>query len=146
MRKSPLVHGRTNRRSDPSDTSSTSCGGTRGPMWQRPGWRTTVLRPMSSGPGRRVGWATSRADTLAVMAEISVTLDDGGRAHIALAHGGGEVRDRVPLDELAEAEAVPALDALVLEFDFYGRLIGIEVTNAAASVLPPALLDSAERT
>jgi hypothetical protein len=80
------------------------------------------------------------------MAEISVTLDDGGRAHIALAHGGGEVRDRVPLDELAEAEAVPALDALVLEFDFYGRLIGIEVTNAAASVLPPALLDSAERT
>jgi len=41
---------------------------------------------------------------------------------------------------------VPALDALVLEFDFYGRLIGIEVTNASASVLPPALLDSAERT
>ncbi len=90
--------------------------------------------------------ATSRADTLAVMAEISVTLDDGGRAHIALAPGAGEVRDRVPLDELAEAEAVPALDALVLEFDFYGRLVGIEVTNAAASVLPPALLDSAEGT
>ena len=90
--------------------------------------------------------ATSRADTLAVMAEISVTLDHDGRAHIALAHDAGEVRDRVPLDELAEAEAVPALDALVLEFDFYGRLVGIEVTNAAASVLPPALLDSAERT
>jgi len=100
---------------------------------------------MSSGRDRRVRLTSSRPDTLAVMAEISVTLDAGGRAHVALAGGAGEVRDRVPLDGLAEAEGVPALDALVLEFDFYGRLIGIEVTNAAASVLPPALLDAAEQ-
>ena len=84
--------------------------------------------------------ATSQADTLALMAEISVTLDDGGRAHIALAHDAGEVRDRVPLDELAEAEAVPALDALVLEFDFYGRLIGIEVTSSAHIPQPPSCM------
>jgi hypothetical protein len=80
------------------------------------------------------------------MAEISVTLDDTGRAHISL--GGddaGAVRDTVGLDALDEADAVPALAALVLQFDFYGRLIGIEVTDAAASVLPPSLLDAAER-
>ena len=80
------------------------------------------------------------------MAEIRVTLDDTGRAHISLAEGAGEVRDTVALDQLEEAQAVPGLDALVLEFDFYGRLVGIEVTNAAASVLPPSLLDAAERT
>jgi hypothetical protein len=78
------------------------------------------------------------------MAEIRVTVDDAGRARIALADAG-EVRDTVALDGLEEAEAVPALDALVLQFDFYGRLVGIEVTGAAASVLPPALLDAAER-
>jgi hypothetical protein len=78
------------------------------------------------------------------MAEIRVTLDDGWRAHIALGESG-EVRDAVALDQLEEASAVPALDALVLQFDFYGRLVGIEVTGAAASVLPPALLDAAER-
>jgi hypothetical protein len=32
----------------------------------------------------------------------------------------------------------------VLEFDFYGRLVGIEVTGSAASVLAPSLLDAAE--
>ena len=81
------------------------------------------------------------------MAEISVTLDDGGRAHIALAPGRrGGPRPGSRWTSSRRREAVPALDALVLEFDFYGRLVGIEVTNAAASVLPPALLDSAERT
>jgi hypothetical protein len=80
------------------------------------------------------------------MAEISVTLDDTGRAHINLAgDGAGEVRDVVGLDELEDADRVPALGALALQFDFYGRLVGIEITDAAASVLPPALLDAAER-
>ena len=46
---------------------------------------------------------------------------------------------------LDEAEVVPSLGSLVLHFDFYGRLAAIEVTGSAASVLPPSLLDSAER-
>ena len=50
------------------------------------------------------------------------------------------------LDELHDAGGVPALGSLVLHFDFYGRLAGIEVTGSAASALPPALLDAAERT
>lgn len=79
------------------------------------------------------------------MAEIRTTLEDSGRAYIDLA-AGGEVRDSVALDELEEAERVPALGSLVLHFDFYGRLAGIEVTDSAASVLPPALLDAAELT
>jgi hypothetical protein len=29
----------------------------------------------------------------------------------------------------------------VLHFDFYGRLAGIEITDSADSVLPPALLE-----
>jgi hypothetical protein len=35
----------------------------------------------------------------------------------------------------------PALESIVLQFDHYGRLAGIEVTDAADSVLPPALLN-----
>jgi len=113
--------------------------------------RIKALWIMGTNPAVSLPRADAMRDALAklellVVSENVASNDTLGRAHIALAHDAGEVRDRVPLDELAEAEAVPALDALVLEFDFYGRLIGIEVTNAAASVLPPALLDSAERT
>lgn len=79
------------------------------------------------------------------MAEIRVTLTPGGGAHLALNAGeAGEVRDRVALDSHEDAAQVVALDAIVLEFDFYGRLSGISVTDSPASVLPPALLDAAE--
>jgi hypothetical protein len=78
------------------------------------------------------------------MVEIKVTLEESGRAYIDLAAGsGGDIRNSVALDELEDAERIPALGALVLHFDFYGRLAGIEVTDAAASALPPALLDAA---
>ena len=80
------------------------------------------------------------------MFEIQATVDASGRAYIDLATGsGGEIRDSVALDELEEADRVPALGAIVLHFDFYGRLAGIEVTDSAESVLPPALFDAAER-
>jgi hypothetical protein len=79
------------------------------------------------------------------VAEIRTTLDGSGRAYIDLGAGsGGEIRDSVALDELEDAEGVPALGSIVLHFDFYGRLAAIEVTDSAASVLPPALLDAAE--
>jgi hypothetical protein len=81
------------------------------------------------------------------VAEIRTTVDASGRAYLDLATAsGGEIRDSVALDELGEADRVPALGSIVLHFDFYGRLAGIEVTDSAASVLPPALLDAAERT
>jgi hypothetical protein len=76
------------------------------------------------------------------MAEISVKVEDSGRAYIALADG--EVRDSVQLDELEDAGRIVALESLVLHFDFYGRLIGLEVTSSASSALPPGLLDQAE--
>jgi len=79
------------------------------------------------------------------MTEIRVTTGQRGEAHIDLAPGtGGEVRDAVALDALEDAARIPALDALVLEFDFYGRLAGIRVTDSAPSVLAPGLLDSTE--
>jgi hypothetical protein len=62
-----------------------------------------------------------------------------GRAYLKL--GDGEVRDSVVLGEHDQADRIPALDSLVLHFDFYGRLTAIEVTGAAASVLPPGLVD-----
>jgi hypothetical protein len=81
------------------------------------------------------------------MAEIRTTVDSSGSAYIDLAaESGGEIRDSVALDALEEADRVPALSSLVLHFDFYGRLAGIEVTDAAASVLPPVLIDAAETT
>ena len=80
------------------------------------------------------------------MTEIRTTLDATGGAYVDLATGsGGETRDRVPLDAHEDADRVPALESIVLHFDFYGRLAGIEVTGSADSVLPPALLDAAER-
>jgi hypothetical protein len=78
--------------------------------------------------------------------EIRATVDEGGRALLDLAgEGGGEIRDSVALDELEEADRVPALGSIVLHFDFYGRLAHVEVTDSAGSVLPPALLDAADR-
>jgi uncharacterized protein YuzE len=80
------------------------------------------------------------------MAEIPVTLGASGEAYAALAGDRRpEVRDSVALDALAEAEAIPALDSLVLDFDHYGRLVGIEVVRSAESVLAPALIAAAER-
>jgi hypothetical protein len=80
------------------------------------------------------------------VAEIRMTVDASGRAYIDLAaESGGEIRNSVALDELEEVERIPALGALVLHFDFYGRLAGIEATGSADAVLPPSLLDAAER-
>jgi hypothetical protein len=56
-----------------------------------------------------------------------------------------EVRDSVALDALEEANAIPALEELVLDFDHYGRLVGIRVTGAAHSALAPSLLEAASR-
>jgi hypothetical protein len=80
------------------------------------------------------------------MAEILVTLNDAGEAYVGLA--GTEpaaVRESVALDALEEAAGLAALDSIVLDFDFYGRLVGIRVTSAASSVLAPALIDAAQR-
>jgi uncharacterized protein YuzE len=81
------------------------------------------------------------------MAEIQITLDDAGRAYLSLSPSSTvEVRDSVALDELEQADTIPALGAIILDFDHYGRLAGIEILSSAQSVLPPALLDDAERT
>ena len=77
---------------------------------------------------------------------MRATVDPDGRAFLDLAGaGGGEIRDSIALDELEAAERVPALGSLILHFDFYGRLARIEVTDSAESVLPPALLDAADK-
>jgi hypothetical protein len=78
------------------------------------------------------------------MAEVLVTLTDAGEAYVGLAGAEPpEVRTSVALDTLEEAEGLPVLDSLVLDFDFYGRLVGIRVTSAATSALPPALIEAA---
>ena len=71
------------------------------------------------------------------MAEIKVTVEDGLAIVDLAGAGGGEIRDSVALDELADD--VAALESIVLHFDFYGRLARIEL---AENALPPALLDS----
>jgi uncharacterized protein YuzE len=79
------------------------------------------------------------------MAEIAVTTDTNGGAYVTLAGGDNPpaVRDSVPLDLHEAADTIPALDSLVLDFDHYGRLVGLRVTAAAESVLAPSLLDAA---
>ena len=77
------------------------------------------------------------------MAEITVTLEDSGEAYVALVVGvSPEVRDSVALDALEEADTIPALDGLLLDFDHYGRLVGLRITGSVDSVLAPSLLDS----
>ncbi|MCW3066924.1 MAG: hypothetical protein JWN32_4096 [Solirubrobacterales bacterium] len=80
------------------------------------------------------------------MAEIKITLDDAGRAYVSLSPSTTSgVRVSVALDGLEQADAIPALGVIALDFDHYRRLVGIEIQSAADSVLPPALLDDAER-
>ena len=48
--------------------------------------------------------------------------------------------------EIDAADEIPALDGIVLDFDHYGRLVGLRVTDSADSVLSPSLLEAAERS
>ena len=78
------------------------------------------------------------------MAEIAVTVKASGEAYVALVVGTPpEVRDSVALDALEAADAIPALDGLELDFDHYGRVVGLRVTGAADSILAPSLLEAA---
>jgi hypothetical protein len=74
---------------------------------------------------------------------MRITMEESGRAWIDLVADPGEIREMVELSELEAADRVPALDALVLHFDYYGRLARIEVTDSVGSVLPPKLIDEA---
>lgn len=78
------------------------------------------------------------------MVEITVTIDDDGGAYVRLTPEAAPiVRDSVPLDTLDEADRLPTLDALTLDLDHYGRLVGIRVTGSPDSALAPGLLDAA---
>lgn len=79
------------------------------------------------------------------MPEITVTVDPSGGAYVALVVGEApEVRSSVALDGLEVTDATAALDALVLDFDHYGRVVGLRVTDSADSVLAPSLLEAGE--
>jgi hypothetical protein len=79
------------------------------------------------------------------VAEIAVTVEPSGEAYVALVVGRApEVRHSVALDDLEAVDTIPALGGLVLDFDYYGRVVGLRVTGAAHSILAPSLLDSAE--
>ncbi|MGZ4193713.1 MAG: hypothetical protein ACXVRW_14770, partial [Solirubrobacteraceae bacterium] len=81
-----------------------------------------------------------------VMANIEVRVTSSDQAYVALVVGRGpEVRDSVALGALDEADSIPALDALVLDFDHYGRMVGLRITRAAHSILAPSLLEAAQR-
>ena len=81
------------------------------------------------------------------MAEIAVSVKASGEAYVALVVGvAPEVRDSVALDALDAADGIAALDDLVLDFDHYGRIVGLRVTGAADSILAPSLLEAAERS
>jgi hypothetical protein len=76
------------------------------------------------------------------MAEITVVVEPTGEAYVTLVAGPApEVRDSVALEALDEANAIPALESLVLDFD--GRLVGFRVTGGAHSVLTPRTIAAA---
>ena len=78
------------------------------------------------------------------MANLGVTVNAAGEAYVSLVVGAApEVRDTVALDGLEDADGIPALESLELDFDHYGRLVGIRVTGSAESALSPSLLDAA---
>src|SRR5215211_7554861 len=78
------------------------------------------------------------------MAEIAVTVQASGEAYVALVVGAApEVRESVALDVPEATDAIPALDGLVLDFDHYGRVVGLRITGAMDSILAPSLLEAA---
>jgi hypothetical protein len=78
------------------------------------------------------------------MANIKVTVEPSGEAYVTLVVGQPpEVRDSVPLDSLEAADTIPSLDGIVLDFDFYGRIVGLRITDAADSILAPSLIEAA---
>ena len=78
------------------------------------------------------------------MAEIAVTVQPSGEAYVTLVVGDPpEIRDSVALDELEAADGIPALDGIVLDFDHYGRLVGLRITGSVESILAPSLLEAA---
>ena len=62
-------------------------------------------------------------------------------AYFYLGGGGveGEAKVTVPLEELAEAEGLEALQSIFLDFDGEGRLIGVEVLDARRTLNPRIL-------
>ena len=93
-----------------------------------------------------LGREDRRPASIVPVVEIAVTVKTSGQAYVALVVGAApEVRDSVALDVLEAADAIPALDGLELDFDHYGRVIGLRVTGAADSILAPSLLEAAER-
>jgi hypothetical protein len=75
--------------------------------------------------------------------EIAVTVEPSGQAYVALVLGEApEVRDSVAFDALEAADAIPALDGLEVDFDHYGRVVGLRVTGAAHPILAPSLLEA----
>lgn len=80
------------------------------------------------------------------LVRLAVSVLDAETVYVRLAPGEPPlVRDSVPLDSHDEADRIPALDAITLDFDFYGRLVGIRVVGSPDSVLAPELLDAARR-
>ena len=87
-----------------------------------------------------------RPASILPVGEIAVTVKASGEAYVALVVGiAPEVRDSVALDALDAADEIPALDGLVLDFDHYGRVVGLRITGAEDSILAPSLLEAAER-
>jgi hypothetical protein len=75
------------------------------------------------------------------MSDIEVTVSRSGEAYVALVVGDRpEVRESVALGDLDAAGGIPSLENLVLDFDHYGRVVGLRVTGSADSVLAPSLL------
>ena len=118
-------------------------------LWEAAGVPTVVCGPAGGGLHTDVEWVeldqlTTLHDRAARdhsrMANIALTVNEDGSALLDFS-GGGEIRESISLEDVPDGP--PALESIVLHFDFYGRLARIEVTDSAASVLPPGLLDQA---
>lgn len=74
---------------------------------------------------------------------------NGSQAYIYLGSCDAQsVAESVPLDIIADTSTHPnkypdALQSLVLDFDYSGRLVGIEITGDVESVLLPTMRNAA---
>ncbi len=75
---------------------------------------------------------------------LGITRTDDGALYLQLDPGDPpRIRDSVPLDQVDEASEITALESMTLDFDAYGRLIGIRIEGDADSALVPALIEAA---
>ena len=63
------------------------------------------------------------------MTETQIVAQFSREAHYIARITSQRLNSRIPAEDLEQADSIPALGQIVLDFDHYGRLAGIEIAS-----------------